>query len=291
MTKLGVIGLGYLGVGATDMGGWRAFATRVFGMEVLPRADGGLDLRIDEARRRIALYPADQDRVVHIGWEVADAAALAGLAARLRGAGIEVREGTAQTCAERGVEALAQFVEPHTAMSYELFVGAARGAQAFRPSRPISGYKTGAEGLGHVMLAAADREAAVAFHREMLGFEISDHIDEPPIHATFMHCNARHHTLAIVDPFGEVKSGDFGHLMLEATSLDDVGSGYDAVLADGLKLHLSLGKHSNDHMHSFYVYCPSGFPIEYGYGGRAITPGWEVARYDSIRIWGHQFLG
>lgn len=291
MTKSGVVGLGYLGVAATDMAAWSAFVTRVFGMQVVPRSDGGLDLRIDDAWRRIALYPGDKDRVLHIGWEVAEPQALAHLTARLSAAGIGVREGTSETLRERGVDSMVQFEEPHTGVSYELFCGVRRGAEAFRPSRPISGYKTGAEGLGHVMLAAADRDAAIAFHRDLLGFEISDHIDEPPIHATFMHCNSRHHSLAIVDPFGEVGSGDFGHLMLEAMSLDDVGAGHDAVLEDGLKLHLSFGKHSNDHMHSFYVYSPGGFPIEYGYGGRAITPNWEAARYDSIRIWGHKFLG
>lgn len=291
MNTIGVRSLGYLGVDATDIAAWRKFATVVFGMEISDRHDGGIDLRIDEHKRRIAIRPAAQNGVAYIGWDVGDEANLAALEARLREAGVGVVEADELERRERGVRQMIVFSEPHTGARYECFYGAAMGASPFRSSKPISGYKTGSEGLGHVMLAAADREAAVAFHRDVLGFAISDHIDEPPIHATFMHCNTRHHTLAIVDPFGPVKGGDFGHLMLEALALDDVGAAHDVVKREGYDLHLTFGKHSNDHMYSFYVYSPSGFPIEYGYGGRAISPNWQVSRYPSIRVWGHEFVG
>lgn len=291
MDTTGVRSLGYLGVEATDIPAWRKFATGVFGMEVCEREDGGVDLRIDDHRRRLSITPAGQDRVAYVGWDAGDAANLATLEAKLHAAGVEVVEASDALRRERGVQGLLLFTEPNTGARYECFHGAATGETPFRPSRPISGYKTGGEGLGHVMLAAADREAAVAFHRDVLGFSVSDHIDEPPIHATFMHCNTRHHTLAFVDPFGPVKSGDFGHLMLEALALDDVGAAHDVVKREGYALHMTLGRHSNDHMYSFYVYSPSGFPIEYGYGGREIGPNWRISHYPSIRIWGHEFVG
>ena len=34
----------------------------------------------------------------------------------------------------------------------------------------------------------------------------------------------------------------------------------------------TLDRHTNDHMTSFYVNTPSGFFIEYGWGGRVIDP-------------------
>lgn len=291
MQSGGVKGLGYLGVASADISGWRKFATDIFGMQIDDRADGGIDLRIDDRKRRLAIIPADSDRVVYIGWDAGDPDNFQALKARLTAAGIVVHNAPEHERSERGVAALAIFTEPNTGARYELFHGAERADTPLSFSKPISGYKTGAEGLGHVMLAASDRAAAVAFHRDVLGFSESDQIDEPPIHATFMHCNPRHHTLALVEPFGPLQNGSFGHLMLEALALDDVGAAYDAVKREGYKLHLSLGRHSNDHMYSFYVYSPSGFPVEYGYGGRTIGANWQTGQYSSIRLWGLEFLG
>lgn len=291
MQNGGVKGLGYLGVESADIEGWRKFAAGIFGMHIEDRPDGGLDLRIDERKRRLAIMPAETDRVVYIGWDAGDAGNFQALKARLTAAGIVVHNAPDAERLDRGVTALAVFTEPNTGARYELFYGADLASAPLEFAKPISGYKTGAEGLGHVMLAAADRAAAVTFHRDVLGFSESDQIHEPPIHATFMHCNPRHHTLALVEPFGPLQNGSFGHLMLEALALDDVGSAYDAVKRDGYKLHLSFGRHSNDHMYSFYVYSPSGFPVEYGYGGRTIGDDWQVSQYSSIRLWGLEFAG
>jgi hypothetical protein len=52
---------------------------------------------------------------------------------------------------------------------------------------------------------------------------------------------------------------------------------------------MSLGRHTNDLMTSFYVRTPSGFEIEYGTGGRVVDDEtWEVVPYDAQSIWGHQ---
>jgi hypothetical protein len=41
-------------------------------------------------------------------------------------------------------------------------------------------------------------------------------------------------------------------------------------------------------MQSFYLETPSGFWIEYGYGGRDIGPDWEIKTYDQPMLWGHR---
>ena len=61
----------------------------------------------------------------------------------------------------------------------------------------------------------------------MLGLRLSDHIHWDGIEATFMHCNPRHHSLAITNTFGPLEKGDLLHFMLEANSPDDVGRAYD----------------------------------------------------------------
>jgi hypothetical protein len=49
-----------------------------------------------------------------------------------------------------------------------------------------------------------------------------------------------------------------------------------------------MGKHTNDHMQSFYVITPSGFGMEYGFGGRLIEENWEIRHYDQPMLWGHR---
>ena len=56
----------------------------------------------------------------------------------------------------------------------------------------------------------------------------------------------------------------FHHLMLEVEQFTDVGRALDIVNDKKLTLAMSLGRHTNDMMTSFYVRTPSGFEIEYG---------------------------
>lgn len=70
--------------------------------------------------------------------------------------------------------------------------------------------------------------------------------------------------------------------------MDDVGYGYDIVRDLGIPVTIEPGKHSNDHMQSFYLQTPSGFWIEYGFGGREIGPDWEIKSYDQPMLWGHR---
>lgn len=48
---------------------------------------------------------------------------------------------------------------------------------------------------------------------------------------------------------------------------------------------------SNDRMVSFYMETPSGFDVEYGYGGVEIDDAiWQPTTYRSTSIWGHKGL-
>ena len=49
-----------------------------------------------------------------------------------------------------------------------------------------------------------------------------------------------------------------------------------------IPLAMSLGRHTNDLMTSFYVRTPSGFEIEYGTGGLVVDDDtWTVGTHDS----------
>ena len=63
------------------------------------------------------------------------------------------------------------------------------------------------------------------------------------------------------------------HLMVEAATLDDVGLALDRAEQLGIPMMNTLGKHTNDHMVSFYVYSPEGYAIEFGWNGLRVTDG------------------
>jgi len=217
------------------------------------------------------------------GWEVADAAALDALAARLDAAGVTVTRGSAALAAERHVKDLIVFADP-IGNRLEAFHGAAVAAEAFRPGRTISGFRTGPLGMGHAVLTIERLDDVLPFYRDLLGFGLSDYILKP-FRAFFFHVNPRHHSLAFI----ETGRNGVHHLMVELFSLDDVGQGYDIALMDKESIGVTLGRHTNDHVTSFYSRSPSDFMVEYGWGGRLVEPGkWTAEEYTiGPSLWGH----
>jgi len=99
---------------------------------------------------------------------------------------------------------------------------------------------------------------------------------------TFMHCNDRDHTVAF--GIGGMKRR-LNHVMVEVDNLDDVGLTYELVREQKIPVAIKPGKHSNDHMYSFYFRTPSEWMIEYGWGGRPAT---YQSEYHVRDIYGHE---
>ena len=80
------------------------------------------------------------------------------------------------------------------------------------------------------------------------------------------------------------------HLMVELFSLDDVGQSYDVALSEENRVGVTLGRHTNDFMTSFYAKTPSSFMVECGWGGREIDPAtWQpIEMTDGPSLWGHE---
>jgi Glyoxalase/Bleomycin resistance protein/Dioxygenase superfamily len=119
---------------------------------------------------------------------------------------------------------------------------------------------------------------------DVLGFRLSDYI-EKPFRAYFFHVNPRHHSLALIETG---KSG-MHHMMVELFSLDDVGQAYDVALGETDRIGVTLGRHTNDFMTSFYAKTPSSFMVECGWGGRELGADWQpVEMYHGPSLWGHE---
>lgn len=284
--------LGYMGIEASDLERWAAFATGILGVEIAERGpDGTLFLQMDDRHHRFAVHPGPADDLAYNGWEVASADELAAIGEQLHAAGVAFEAGGSALRAERAVDGLIWCRDP-SGIRTEIFHGARPAAAPFASPRAISGFMTGEQGLGHAVMAVDDAEATLSFYRDALGFRISDFISFEPqpgltLDMTFMHCNPRHHSLAFMKRPGAPRR--LSHVMIEVGSIDDVGSTFELCERSDVPIAMTLGRHTNDQMFSFYMLVPSGFMLEYGYGGRTVDDAtWQVERYDSASIWGHR---
>ena len=275
--------LGYIGIRTRKLEDWSAYATRFLGLQLVERSRNALAFRMDDRKQRIVVEAEQGEGPSFYGWEVENAKALDDLAARLERSGVSVARGSRALADERRVKDLIVFSDP-IGNRLEIFHGAEIATDPFRPGRAISGFRTGALGMGHAVLTAERLDEVLPFYQDVLGFKASDYILKP-FKAYFFHVNARHHSLAFIDTG---KNG-IHHLMMETCYLDDVGQAYDLALRKPEMIGTTLGRHVNDEVTSFYSWSPSEFLVEYGWGGRTIEPAtWTPhERTEGPSLWGH----
>ncbi|PUA20426.1 VOC family protein [Glaciimonas sp. PCH181] len=279
--------LAYLGINSPHYKEWEIFGPEVLGLQHAGYGpDGAVHLRLDEAAHRIAIHPGERDAIAYIGWSVKDEASAKTITDRITAYGLEVTRSRTQESAQRKVEGFYWFHDP-SGFRHELSWGQYHTVAPFHPGRALKGFRTAEQGLGHIVLAVADLDEGDRFYREVLGFHQSDIVRDGPLEAHFYHINGRHHSLAITSlPTRDVA---FLHLMIEANSLDDVGTAHDMCEQRGIPITTTLGRHSNDQMISFYMYTPSGFRLEYGWGGLDVDHDlWVPRTYDKPSSWGHR---
>lgn len=285
--------LGYLRLEVADPGATAAFLTDVIGLAPTePTAAGDRAWTDDGAAHRVLVGEGPADDLDVLGFEAVDDAAFDRTVARLAAAGHPTTDGEADHCRDRRVRRLASVVAPWGS-TVEVAVGLERLAEV--PATPLvpGGFLTEGQGFGHAVVATTVFDASVRFATEGLGLVQSDWLvtELAPgldLEVRFLHCNARHHTLALARaPFDLPQH--LHHLMVETNDADDVGRAYDRAFDAGLALPNGLGRHDNDHMFSFYVAGPAGFQVEVGHGARRIAEPWtDDRRYDRISAWGHQ---
>ena len=275
--------LGYVGLRSDDLGDWQSYGTGLLGMQLVDKSQKSLAFRMDDRKQRLVVSDEPGGGISFCGWEVEDAAGLDAVAARLDKARVPFARGSRALADERFVKDLIVFHDP-AGNRAEVFHGPHTASDRFTPGRNISGFRTGPLGMGHVVLTVANIDEMVAFYSGVLGFKLSDYFTSP-YKVSFYHVNPRHHSLGFV----EVGKNGVHHMMVELFSFDDVGQGYDIAQCEEGRVTSTLGRHINDRVTSFYTRTPSGFHMEYGWGGRAIDmDNWQVTEIvDGPSAWGH----
>lgn len=275
--------LGYLHLESDDISAWERFAGEFLGLA--PTAGPGADaryFRMDHFPSRLAIHPATAAGTRAIGFEVLDRNELHDLAARVEAAGVDVTVGSAELAAERQVTGLVSFADP-SGNPIEVFYGPVLDHE--RPTATlVSAFVTGSQGMGHVIVTASDVAASYEFYVSVLGFWERNSMTAGDGEMYFLAVNERHHTLGLLPMAGP---GRLIHLMVEAATLDDVGYALDRARELEVPMLQSLGRHTNDHMVSFYVLSPEGYAVELGWGGLRIPDRGPTYRITKGAFWGH----
>jgi 2,3-dihydroxybiphenyl 1,2-dioxygenase len=285
------LSLGYLAFEVRHPDRWASFCRQMLGLpEPIRNEDGSLGWQIDAAAQRLIVQKGTADDLAALGLQCADEAAHGRLLQRLRHLRIDVQVGDAALRRSRRVQVLHQVFDP-AGNRVELFTGLESAPTAFVSEQFPAGFQTGALGLGHAVLVAHDLPAMEAFYTEALGFGVTERLATRvgPINfrGVFLHCNARHHSLAL---FELPLSRRLHHFMLQAVRLSDIGRAFERAQHNRVPLSLGLGQHPDpDGTFSFYGATPSGFDFEIGAGTQAINPlGWQVQVTDVTSTWGHE---
>lgn len=288
--------LGYLGFEVSDLDRWSLFASEVLGLGVTPTPDGaGLSLRMDGNERAFILTRGNADDIAFAGWEAADEAALDVFAAGLAAQQIPYLDGTAEEARLRGVERLIAFIDPSGAR-HEAYFGPIKGAQRYVSPQVAGGFRTGDGGIGHIVYGSHCYRQSIDFARNALGVSLSDvirqpNLGDPTFEVTFLHVNERHHSIAFAKMPENFPTGGrkLHHFMIEVNRVDEVGRARDRALKHGFEVPMDIGQHPNDEMISIYVKTPSGFLVEFGWGGRLVDDAnWHVTTYPVLSEWGHR---
>lgn len=279
--------LGYMGIGVKDLDAWKHYATAIVGMELVDEGEGDrVYLRMDYLHHRIVVHNDGSDDLAYVGFRVAGPEEFQEMQQQLSAAGIKFRVGSEKEAVERHVLEVLKLTDPG-GNPIEIFHGPeVQPHKPFHPGRRMHGrFKTGTGGLGHCILRQDDIPAAYRFYRTLgMRGSVEYKLQMGPHVAviTFMHCNTRDHTVA----FGIGPSPRrINHLMIEVDNLNDVGLTEEIVRGAKIPVNIKMGKHSNDHMYSFYFRNPSGWIWEYGWGARDAT---HQSEYYTRDIFGHE---
>ena len=295
---MGIKALGYLVVMTSQPAEWDRFLTGLVGtMRVADSSDGAALYRIDDRVFRFRIEHGTEERLKAAAYELGNAEELAALKARIAAAGCAIEDGTAQESEARGVSAFFRTCDP-AGNGLEFYHGDSRTGEPFVSPLDVPGFVTGDLGLGHAVFCAPDFAASLAFYRDVVGFHETDMPrfyfggggpEDPGMGFAFLHAdNGRHHSVALGE--GPVPPSGCVHIMLELTSLVEVGKAHDRMKAMGYAESATLGQHFNDETVGFYVQTPSGFDLEIGCDSLVIDPAhWEVTRHKGISVWGHEW--
>ena len=293
-----LISTAYIGITSPDPERIARYLKDVVGlMPGQPTAGGALTFRVDDKAQRVFVHQGSKADASCIGFEAVDGQAYAATVERLRASGVALTQGSAGEIAERRVHDMVSMRAPW-GVRVELVLGLAPAATPFTSASFPHGIVTQGQGFGHFVFAVGSDEIyaqSCRFAIDGLGLRLSDTLRMPmggwDMRVSFLHCNARHHSLALAQVPIPEGAQSLHHINFEVQAVRDVGTAFERALKAGVPITNTIGQQANDRMISFYCASPDGWQVEIGATGRQVDDNWnDVREYDRISDWGHQPL-
>lgn len=289
-----VVSLGYVVVASDELAAWRDFATGVLGMSA-HQDDGDLLLRMDDRVARIIVSPPSTDRPMGgngpfvVGWECPSEAEWHRSAQAIEKAGVAITPAPETSWYTEAFSC----IDP-AGVGCEFFYGGKVDPATHFVSPLGVTFVTGAQGLGHVTISTPRCREAAEFYNGVLDFQLRETKiagSERAWRWAFLSPSEREHSIAVMNTG---RDGQLMHILIEVADLDSVGRAMDRCLEGMAPMSVSLGRHWNDEMVSFYLRTPSGFDVEYGCGGRKVDAAdWSRRAQGgsgAVSLWGHHIV-
>jgi catechol-2,3-dioxygenase len=240
----------------------------VIGLGVVHRDSRRVCLGNDSDQLTMVLERAADDHLGAIAFELAPNSELGELQRSLSDLGIrsEIRSDSLP-----GVPKTLTFNDPD-GHRIELF----SEWQFCKPIEPIRGLAVNK--LGHVALRAPDPQASAQFFQDVLGFRVSDRIEE---NFVFMRCGFEHHSMN----FARGVDGRLHHLAFELRDASHMHQACDLLGRRGIPILWGPVRHGPGHNVAVYHRNPDGYLIELFYDMDLMAD--EELGYFEPRPWHH----
>jgi catechol 2,3-dioxygenase-like lactoylglutathione lyase family enzyme len=260
--------LGYVVLEVADLDAAVDFYARAVRLEVTERRPGVAFMSGGVDHHWLRLEAGSRPRVLRIGYQAVDAAALDAIVADLAERGIAYTEDS-DFGADR-VDRSVRFTDP-AGIEWDVFTQLAELAV------PIAPNGIGLERMLHTLWVVPNFDAETEFCREVLGFRISDRVEDS---IQFLRCGNRyHHSLGLVRGGPDLEQPSFSHFCVLVNSLDDVMRYRHNAVSLGLELEEDVLRHPTSGSMGVYVTEPwVGFSIEFATDHAIIDDLTHVAR-------------
>src|SRR5438046_4463701 len=124
----------YIAFRAKHVVDWASYGENFLGLQRIDKSRSGLAFRMDDRKQRLVIDADGGQGIAFFGWEVADAAALDQVAARIEAAGTKVARGSRALAGARHVADML-VLSDHGGNRLEIFHGAASASDPFKPGR------------------------------------------------------------------------------------------------------------------------------------------------------------
>jgi 2,3-dihydroxy-p-cumate/2,3-dihydroxybenzoate 3,4-dioxygenase len=251
--------LGRVELNVTDAVRSRNFYENIVGLQYVGTGSAGeVLLRCDHEHHNIVLHPAASAGLRVAGFMLEDDAQFAPLLETLRGAGLEVQEVTAATCAAHHQTRAVRVFEPLVGAVIEFYTPSADAARPFTPT------VARIQRLGHVVFNTPNSVGATAFWRDVLNFRVSDAVGEM---ITFMRCwpSPWHHGIGVA----KSDKASLHHVNYMVSDIDDIGRAIARLRDAGSPIVFGPGRHPASDSIFLYYLDPDGLTLEYSFGMEA----------------------